>query len=437
MNSKTRDRIIIILICVSAIIFGIVVKILPSYYFNLGKTQLDKQNYVEAYNNLKKAYSFDHTNKDIRYYYVESLSHLVPSIMIQKELFEISDSKEHDSAQNLASIKIGELRAKLTAMVTDNYIEQVSNENGIIRWDKSAFPLKVFIQIADSNVPDYYKVEILRALNQWHTITGFLSFALVDNQDAANIYIKIAPLPANVCSNGECKYVVGETSPTIQKGILKKMTITLYDKDAHGQYFSDKEMFNTILHEMGHALGIEGHSYNSNDIMYMSQSGAEDIYAPYKSSFQYISSADLNTITLLYNMVPDITNIATDKINVKGLIYPPIILGNSETRNSKKIQEAENYIRKAPNIPGGYIDLAGAYGEAGNVTLALKTMDKAMTVAQKDDDKFIIKYNSAVICANNGRLSKAETFAREAQNIKNESDVQELLANIQKQKNKK
>src|SRR5574344_843429 len=117
MNSKTRDRIIIILICVTAIIFGIVVKVLPSYYFNNGKSQLDKQNYVEAYNNLKKAYSFDHTNKDIRYYYVESLSHLVPSIMIQKELFEISDSKEHDSAQNLASIKIGELRAKLTAMV--------------------------------------------------------------------------------------------------------------------------------------------------------------------------------------------------------------------------------------------------------------------------------------------------------------------------------
>lgn len=60
-----------------------------------------------------------------------------------------------------------------------------------------------------------------------------------------------------------------------------------------------------------------------------------------------------------------------------------------------------------------------------------------MAVAQKDDDKFIIKYNSAVICANNGQLSKAESYAREAQNIKNESDVQELLANIQKQKNKK
>lgn len=433
MKSKTKDRLIIAFICAIAIAFGFIVRVLPFYYLNTGKTELNNKNYVLAYNNLKRAYDLDSTNKDIRYYYVESLSHLVPTIAVQKELFRISEGKENDSAQNLAILKISDLRLRLTSLVSDNYIEQVTSENGIVRWDKSAFPLKICLK-QEAQTPDYYKVEILRAINEWHSITGFLSFALVDEPEKANIYIKITKTPANICSAGkECKYVVGVTLPTIKKNILEKMTISIYNADAYGKYFSDKELYNTILHELGHALGIMGHSYNSNDIMYMSQSGEDDLYEPYKSSFQYLSTPDLNTITLLYNMLPDISNIPNDKIDTKGLIYPPILLGNSTNRNAKKIEEAENYIRKAPNLATGYIDLAGAYGESGNVTLALKTMDKASMLARNEDDLYLIKYNSAVICANNGIYDKAENFAKEAQKIKNDNDINELISNIQKQ----
>ena len=86
------------------------------------------------------------------------------------------------------------------------------------------------------------------------------------------------------------------------------MTIILYSKDPFGNFFSDKELYNTILHEIGHALGIMGHSYSSEDLMYMATDNDSNFYAPYRSSFQYLSSKDINTIKLLYKMFPDISN---------------------------------------------------------------------------------------------------------------------------------
>lgn len=233
-----------------------------------------------------------------------------------------------------------------------------------------------------------------------------------------------------MCSGQTCRYVVGFTTPNYKGPTLYDMTIVLYTNDPFGNYFSDKELYNTILHEIGHALGIMGHSYSTEDLMYMTADNDSSFYAPYRSSFQYLSSKDINTIRLLYKLLPTITNTPLNELNKKGLIYAPIILGTSAEISSRKLKEAQNYIKNAPDIAGGYIDMGIAYAELNKNKEALKAMQKAYELAKSDNEKYMVSYNLAVMNMNKGDYDTALKFAREAKELYNSDEVKELITNI-------
>lgn len=433
MNQKNNsDRILTIIICSFAIVFGITFKLMPSFYFWQGQSYYKKHDYVNAHKNLKKAYHFNKKNKDYRYFYVKTLKHLYPTYTIQKELFEIASSKQQDSAQQIADRKITLWRNNIISDIGDNYIEQVPLDKGIIRWDTNKFPLKVaVINVSNtSNLPSYYKTEIVRAFSQWQAATGFITFAMTNSANDADIIVKISNTPEDMCSGKNCRYVVGFTTPNYKGETLYDMTIVLYTIDPFGNYFSDKELYNTILHEIGHALGIMGHSYSSEDLMYMTADDDNSFYAPYRSSFQYLSSEDINTIRLLYKLFPNISNTPLKELNKKGLVYPPIILGTSAEISSRKLKEAQNYIKHAPDIAGGYIDMGIAYAELNKNKEALKAMTKAYKLAKSDNEKYMVRYNLAVMHMNNGDLETASKYAQEAKELYNSEEVKDLIMNI-------
>ena len=224
---------------------------------------------------------------------------------------------------------------------------------------------------------------------------ALISFKFINNADKADIIVKFKKLPASSCKENGCKYVVAHTTPTIKGDILKNMTITLYDKASNGSFFSDKELYNTILHETGHALGIMGHSYSTDDLMYMSSelnSSQNKLFIKYRSDFQYISLQDVSTLKLLYNLVPDITNTPVSEINTVNMLYPPVVLGNMKVMSNRKLAEAKSYISKAPNLPNGYIDMGIAYDELGNFDKALEAFQKAFNLSKSPEEKYIVLY---------------------------------------------
>ena len=215
------------------------------------------------------------------------------------------------------------------------------------------------------------------------------------------------------------------------------MKIVLYTNDPNGNFFSDKELYNTILHEIGHALGIMGHSYSTEDLMYMSTNENTSFYAPYRSSFQYLSSKDINTIRLLYKLVPTITNTPQKDLKTKGLVYAPIVLGTSNQISLRKLKEAQNYIKNAPDLAGGYIDMGIAYAELNRNAEAIRAMKKAYSLAKSDEEKFMICFNLSVILLNINKLDSALSYAEEAQQITDNEDIKELISNIKHAKQTK
>lgn len=425
----SKDRSFTVFVCVVAIVFAICVQCAPAYFFNKGKIALKKEDYVQAHKNLKNAYNFNKNNKDYRYYYVETLLNLSPTITVQKELFEIATSSNNDSAQYLAETRISEWRNNVMHNIGDNYIEQAPMDKGIMRWDTEKFPLKISItNESGTNVPQYYSEEISRAFNQWQASTQFLKFAPTSKDTTPDIQVKIKPLPDDICNREVCRYVVGYTTPDYKGHILKKMTITLYSKDPHGNFFSDKELYNTALHEIGHALGIMGHSYSSDDLMYMATDN-NNFYTPYRSYFQYLSSKDINTIKLLYRLIPTITN--SEKINTKGLVYAPIVLGTSKDISLRKLKEAQNYVKNVPNLAGGYVDLGIAYAELEKNNEAIKAIQKSYELSKTENEKYTSLYNLSAIYMNLNQLDKALDYANEAQKIANSDEIKDLITNIQ------
>ena len=426
-----KDKIITILVCAFFILFAVFLKATPVCFYYQGKSALDKKDYIKAHKCLKNAYNFDKKNKDYRYYYVQSLLRLSPTVTVQKEMFNIASSDDKDSAQTVAEAKIAEWRNNILSNIGNNYIEQAPSDKGIVRWSIEKFPLKIaLVNQSNVEIPEYYNNEVYRAFSQWEVSSQILKFSSTNNANDADILVKFENLPNDVCDGNGCKYVVGFTTPSIKNNILKKMIITLYTKDPNGNYFSDKELYNTILHEAGHALGIMGHSYSTEDLMYMATDNSSGFFAPYRSSFQYLSQQDLNTILLLYKLIPDICNTPINKLDIKGKIYAPIILGTSEEITSRKIKEAKNYIKNAPNLPGGYIDLGIAYAELNKYGDAKKAMKKALELAKSNDDKYLIYYNLSVINMNTNNLEDALTNAENARLISENEDVKELITNI-------
>lgn len=424
----SKDRKLVVAICTLAVLFAVVIKCAPAYFFTQGKMYLKKQDYVNAYGNLKNAYNLDKSNKDYRYYYVQALLQLSPNITVQKALFEIASSSQDDSARYLAEKKVYDWKSNIMVNIGDNYIEQAPTDKGIMRWDTKNFPLKIaVIDNSETTLPSYYNEEIFRAFRQWESSTSLIQFATTQNASNAKILVIIKPLPNDVCDGDTCRYVVGYTTPNIKGHILNKMTIILYATDPHGNFFSDKELYNTALHEIGHALGIMGHSYSSDDLMYMA-SNTSSFYTPYRSSFQYLSSKDINTVKLLYRIIPEITD--STNTDTKGLVYAPIILGSSKDISLRKLKEAQNYVKKAPDLANGYMDMGIAYAELNKHNEAVKAILKAYELSKTDNEKYLSLYNLAAIYQNKGEFDNALKYASEAQNITDTEEIKDLISNI-------
>ncbi len=170
-----------------------------------------------------------------------------------------------------------------------NYLSLVT-PNGVFKWASEKMPITVFIG-SGSKVPGYstdFDEAFRSALDEWEMKSnGLVSFKIVDSPDKSdmdvtwtdNLHSKALSLEA-----GNTSIICGA------QGILKaRMTLLTIDPFERGRARGKRQLRNICLHEIGHALGLNGHSGYPEDIMH-SQLIVQDGVSP----------RDLNTLKMLY-----------------------------------------------------------------------------------------------------------------------------------------
>ena len=220
------------------------------------------------------------------------------------------------------------------------------------------------------------------------------------------------------------KYVIAYTTPIVYVNELRGMNIKFYTNSPDGNMFTQNQIYNTALHEIFHALGFMGHSFDKNNIMYLSSDSS--IYS--NNQRETLTEADITTLELLYKIKPDITNAG----DLEGEYIPYLILGDDKDVNYFKSREAQNYIRQAPMLPGGYIDLAESYVAQKKYPDAIKALEKALSLADTDDIKFIVYYNLAVSYFYIHHLNLSKDYIKRALELKDTEELHYLTAEIYK-----
>jgi tetratricopeptide (TPR) repeat protein len=141
--------------------------------------------------------------------------------------------------------------------------------DGAMFWPANKMPLKVYIQSGNGVAgfkPQF--TEILRtAFDEWSKASqGKMSFAFVDDGAGADVHCSWTSDPSKLESRASAGLTLVQADPT---GLIEAATTVILTVPRNELYgVSDNDMRSTSLHEVGHALGLSGHSSNPADIMF-------------------------------------------------------------------------------------------------------------------------------------------------------------------------
>ena len=173
-------------------------------------------------------------------------------------------------------------------MSSISYLSHCLKNDKLIRWPDKCMPLKVHIApfrwYKEKELGYFYYSMVKEAFELWKNASnGKLSFEFVDN--LFNSQINIEWKRVDRISLGHCLFNLDPMGRLFSAEIQ----IGLSDGLIHQQYQDKNEVMHTIIHEIGHALGLN-HSPYQEDIMYV----------PHKYGVTSVSQRDIHTLKWLY-----------------------------------------------------------------------------------------------------------------------------------------
>lgn len=225
------------------------------------------------------------------------------------------------------------------AAAAGDYLADVS-KNGMHRWAAERMPLKVYIEEGVC-VPGYrssMKQLLVKSFDEWCRISnGKLSWREVSSPDQADIVCNYSDTPRKAGPRG---FEAGVTNTIIQQNrytgqsSIVSATMTILTQ-WRGRQFNDSEIYMTALHEVGHAMGMQGHSNEPSDLMYSTVN---------RQQTPVLTQRDANTIAKLYR------SYGTE----------PAVAYSPRGRSG-------GFPQMAPRFAGGYNGVGGASGaDAGS-----------------------------------------------------------------------
>lgn len=280
LNKKLLTIILLILISASAF---------AQDFFEQGKSEFYKKNYVSAQKLFLKELQQNPENYPCRYFLAHTYAYMGNISNAKEEYNKIILFSPVDSIKKLAMQSVYNLNhmEKSSNKIFvhdsgDNYFEHIKLKDNYVKWD--AFPINVYVSPCEN-------AHIIKnAFLQWEKATnGLVSFNFVGNIVAAKITVStVDKLSVPYKEN----YEAGLATVNARNNIIYKSHIDILKINPQtNEKLSDSLILTTAMHEVGHALGIQGHSPNNNDLM----------SAVNHSGTKKITQRDLNTLRKLYD----------------------------------------------------------------------------------------------------------------------------------------
>ena len=343
---------------------------------------------------------------------------------------ELSQEKNYDKAEksttalNNKQAKVSEQTA-INRKILDNqfpkhYLDKAISNGDIVRWNPSTFPLKVYIE-DQKDIPEYFYSEVVFAFLEWEEKTNkFINFRFVDSSKKADIVCKF---PKNDIEADEfSKKFGGITHPKVSHGTLQKMNITFSTK-YHGidKFLTPNAIHSIALHEIGHALGILGHSTDPNNIMYPSTQDTK----------RRISDGDISTIKLIYSIVPDISNKNFSKEEKEKFLTIADIFGDKDERLDIELSNTIEANKITNNDPTKLVHIANLYYQKKNYKKAIENYELAIKKIF-NNDKILAKlhYQISLCYLELKEYDSALSYAQESQKINPDDNTLELEGRI-------
>ena len=176
-------------------------------------------------------------------------------------------------------------------MQTKTYLQYCLSRNGYLsKWPNGLMPLCVYIAPfrwykSMSEMDAYkYKGMVINAFNTWqNALSGMVTFNMVSSLNESHINVEWKRVERK--SLGQCQFNYDNQG----RFYSAEVSIGLSDGIIHKQYMDENEVYHTILHEVGHAIGL-GHSPYIEDIM----------YTPHQYGKINLSQGDIQTARFLY-----------------------------------------------------------------------------------------------------------------------------------------